>query len=191
MINNPSPKKPRKRWQLVCGCCLGVFILGCIVVVAAGLLLPKLRPTARDIYSGAPDLAAGEDVSNMLVESGVEGATVLVIPIKGSSGQIAIITLDESRGFVGFSSGADNLQVVVKNIVEANSQGNYHIEQLSIDYRDTSGETSLSFAASMANAENYADGTISRQEFAGDVAFNLMDTLRYFGVDELLEEVLP
>ena len=191
MINNPSPRKPRKRWQLACGGCFGVFILGCLVVVAAGLLLPKLRPTAREIYSGAPDLAAGEDVSNALVESGVEGATVLVIPIKGSSGQIAIITLDESRGFVGFSGGADNLQVVVKNIVEANRQGKYHIEQLSIDYRDTSGETSLSFAASMANAEKYADGNITRQEFAGDVAFNLLDTLRYFGVDELLQEVMP
>lgn len=191
MINNSPPRKPRKRWRLACGGCLGAFIFGCIVVVAAGLLLPKLRPSARDIYSGAPDLAAGEDVSNALVESGVEGATVLVIPIKGSSGQIAIITLDESRGFVGFSDGADNLQVVVNNIVEANREGNYHLEQLSIDYRDTSGETSLAFAASMANAENYADGVITRQEFAGDVAFNLLDTLRYFGIDELLQEALP
>ena len=147
--------------------------------------------SAREIYSGAPDLAAGSDVTDALIDSGVEGASVLVIPIKGSAGQIAIITLDESRGFVGFSGGADNLQLVVKNIVEANRRGNYHIEQLSIDYRDASGEPSLAFAAGMPAAENFADGVITRQEFMGDVDFNLLDTLRYFGVDELLQEVMP
>ena len=63
MINYSSPKKPGNRRWWACCACLGVFILGCLVVVAAGLLLPKLRPTAREIYSGAPDLAAGEDVS--------------------------------------------------------------------------------------------------------------------------------
>ena len=79
----------------------------------------------------------------------------------------------------------------MKNIVEANRQGNFNIEQLSIDYRDTSGEISLSFEVSMTNAEAFADGNITRQEFAGDVAFNLLDTLRYYGVDELLQEVMP
>jgi hypothetical protein len=191
MTNRPSSKH-RKGWQLACGGCLGIPLLGCFCIVVVGALWQMLRPNARDIYSGAPDLAAGADVSQALIDSGVQGASVLVIPIKGTSGQIAIITLDESRGFIGFSAGsADNLQIVVNNIVQANRQGDYHIEQLSIDYRDASGESSLAFTATMSAAESYAVGAISRREFIGNVDFNLTDTLRYFGIDQILQEMQP
>ena len=191
-MSNRSSSKPRKGWLLACGGCLGMLILGCVVVAAAGFLFQKLKPSASNVYSAAPDLAAGADVSNALIGSGVQGASVLVIPIKGTAGQIAIITLDESQGYAGFSGGsADNLQSVVKNVVQADRQGDHHIEQLSIDYRDISGQSSLSFATSMESAQAYADGSLSRQEFMGDVNFNLMDTLRYFGLDQLLKEVQP
>ena len=188
------PEKPRKRSRLGCLGCASIFILSCCAIgglgLFAGSLLRSLRPSAREVYSGAPDLQAGEDVSKALIESGVEGASVLVIPIKGTSGQIAIITLDESKGFTGFSGGsADSLQIVVKNIVEANRQGDYQIERLSIDYRDSTGKSSLAFTATMQAAEDYADGAISRQQFMGNVDFNLMDSLRYFGLDQALKEV--
>ena len=153
-----------------------------------GALLRGSRPTARDLYSGAPDRAAGEDVSNALVSAGVQGASVLVIPIKGSAGQIAIITLDESRGYTGFgAAGADSLKTVVTNIVNADRAGNLAIEQLSIDYRDSSGKSSLSFTTGMDEASAYAAGEITREEFVGDVDFNLIDTLRYYGLDQLLQ----
>ena len=186
-----SSKAPRRKWLWGCGGCIGIFILGCCAVFAVAALAPTLRPSARDVYSGAPDLAAGEDVSQALIDSGVEGASVLVIPIKGSSGQIAILTLDESRGYTGFSGqGEDSLKTVVSNIVAANHAGDYHIERLSIDYRDESGESSLAFTATIESAETYADGGMTQQEFMGDVEFNLMDSLRYFGVDqELLKEL--
>jgi hypothetical protein len=189
-MTNPAPSKPPRRWLLACGGCLGVIVLACCGVFGLGALLPSLRPSARDVYAAAPDLQAGQDVSNALIDSGVEGASVLVIPIKGSSGQIAIITLDESRGYKGFSSqGPDSLQTVVRNVVQANRAGSYQIERLAIDYRDTSGESSLSFTTTMEAAESYADGTISRQQFMGKVDFHLMDTLRYFGLDQALQEV--
>jgi hypothetical protein len=132
-------------------------------------------------------------VTQALVSSGVQGASVLVIPIKGSSGQIAIITLDESRGYQGLAGtgsgpGTDNLRVVVTNIVNANRQGEYGIERLSIDYRDTSGESSLAFTTTIEQAEAYAAGSITTQEFMGDVEFNLLDTMRYYGVDQILTE---
>ena len=188
---SPTNRKRRRGWLLACSGCLGVLVLSCCGIFAFGALIPRLRPTANDIYSGAPDLAAGQDVSNALIESGVQGASVLVIPIKGTSGQIAIITLDESRGYVSDPGGADSLQTVVQNIVRANVLGDYHIQELSIDYRDTTGQPSLSFAATMQDAESYAAGSISRQDFMGSVDFNLLHTLRYFGLDQILTGTQP
>jgi hypothetical protein len=62
---------------------------------------------------------------------------------------------------------------------------------MAVDYRDTTGESSLSFTVRMDAAQAYAEGTISRQEFMGNVDFNLMDSLRYFGLDQALKEVGP
>jgi hypothetical protein len=152
------------------------------------MVLRSSRPTAQELYSGAPDLVAGQSVSDALVEAGVQGASVLVIPIQDSQGQIAIITLDESQGYAGFGSPAsNNLQIVIGNIVSANRARALHIEQLSIDYRDQTGESSLAFTTSMEKAEAFADGHITQQEFIGDVDFDLVDTLRYYGLDQLLE----
>jgi hypothetical protein len=182
-----SSKSPRRKWLRGCGGCIGVFVLGCCAIFAVAALAPSFRPSARDVYSGAPDLAAGEDVAQALIDSGVEGASVLVIPIKGGSGQIAILTLDESRGYNGFSaSGTDSLKIVVSNIVAANQTGDYHIERLSIDYRDETGQSSLAFTTTITQAEEFAAGSITQEQFVGNVEFNLTDTLRYYGVDQLL-----
>lgn len=188
-MSNSASGRPGRPWLWWCGGCLGLLVLGCCGVVAVGALLPSLRPSARQLYSGAPDIQAGKDVSKALIESGVQGASVLVIPISGTDGQIAILTLDESKGFEGFSGGGDNMQLAVRNIVEADRDGNYHIERISIDYRDQSGQSSLAFTTTMDSAAAYADGQISRQDFMGDVDFNLMDSLRYFGLDQALQEM--
>ncbi|MFC2065346.1 hypothetical protein ACFLXB_09660, partial [Chloroflexota bacterium] len=63
MTTGPYPGKPRSRWWVGCLGCLGMLIMCCVLVAAASWLLPKMRPSARDIYSGAPDLAAGSDVT--------------------------------------------------------------------------------------------------------------------------------
>jgi len=187
-VANSTTSRPRRWWLWACGGCAGVSVMACCGLLAVGLLLRGSRPNARDLYSAAPDPAASNDMSEALIESGVQGASVVVIPIKGSSGQIAIITLDESRGYTGFGAqGADALKTVVGNIVDADRTGNYHIEQLSIDYRDTSGQSSLAFTTTMEQAQAYADDRISRGEFVGNVDFHLMDTLRYYGLDELLQ----
>ena len=182
-----SPSMKRRRWPLACGGCVGLLAVGCCGIFAAAALAPRFRPTARDVYSAAPDLQASADVSEALIDSGMQGASVLVIPIKGSSGQIAIITLDESKGYVASSAGgADNMKTVVSNIVAANLEGNYNIERLSIDYRDTTGESSLAFTATMESALAYANGNITQQEFMGNTEVNLTDSLLYFGIDPQL-----
>ncbi len=183
-----SRPRGRRTWLWTCGGFLGTVLLGCFALAAVIMVLRSSRPTARDLYSGAPDLVAGQSVSDALVDAGVQGASVIVIPITDSPGQIAIITLDESRGYTGFSSAAsNNLQLVVGNIVSANRTRNLHIEQLSIDYRDQTGESSLAFTTTIDKAEAFADGQITQQEFVGAIDFNLADTLRHYGLDQILE----
>lgn len=182
-----TPKSGRT-WLWACGGFAATFVLGCCLLGGGAAVMRRSRPTARDLYSGAPDRAAGEDVSNALISAGIQGASVLVIPIKASAGQIAIITLDESQGYTGFgAAGADSLKTVVTNIVNADRAGNLAIEQLSIDYRDESGKSSLSFTTTMDKASAYAAGEITREEFVGNVDFNLMDTMRYYGLDQILQ----
>jgi hypothetical protein len=192
-----TPKKP-KRGCLRCVGILGVLLVGCGLLTGGTFLASRLSrslgifgPTAEELYSGTVDRQASASVTDLLLNEGLEGASALVIPIKGSNGQIAIITVDESKGFVGLSPGdetEDPVYNLVSQLSNANNINDLDLERIAIDYRDETGENVLSFTSSQENIDAYANGDISEQEFLGAVEFNLNEVIDYFGVGELYQQ---
>jgi hypothetical protein len=149
---------------------------------------------AKDVYQLAPDPVASEQLSQAFAERDIVGVSVYVIPIMGEATQGAFIILDESEGYTGLSPTDDSNEVFIdllRDLTERNRKENLRISHLTVDYRDEQGESLLAFTVDQENVEQYADGLITKEEFFEFVHFDLVDTLRNMGADELLEEVQP
>lgn len=172
----PPAKKGR-------GClgCAGAIVVIIALCAAAWFLAPTVMtalglssPGAEELYSGAPDLFAGRAVEEVLVDSGVEGASVTVIPIKGSDGQLAVITLHDASSINWSESGSaeEGFLHTVQALSRANGQG-LRVERAVIDVRGENGQPFIAITASQDSIDAYANGEISRDEFVASVDADL------------------
>ncbi len=130
------------------------------------------RSRAEELYSGAPDPFASRIVSQILLDAGVAGARALVIPIKETAGQIAVVTLDEGDGFTGMGTASANemtMMDVIQRMREDNRMEDLGIDRVTVDYRDSSGQCLVAITASQSAIDSFADGEISREEFLREV----------------------
>lgn len=195
---NPYAPKKKSRGCLIWSIILGVSLL---CIAAALLLAPMLLRAlgifgrdAKEVYEQSPDVVASEKLSQAFSERNIPGVEVYVIPIKGEPTQGAFIILDASKGYTGLSPLEDSSDVFVellRDLTRRNRDENLRISHVTVEYRDEEGSSMLSFTVSQADVEKYANGQISQDEFFKAVHFNLVDTLRKMGVEELLEEYQP
>ncbi|MGH2619458.1 MAG: hypothetical protein ACRDHG_02655 [Anaerolineales bacterium] len=185
-----QPRSRRRRWGCI-GCLAFGGLLSCCLIAAIffgpGIWgrLGLFRTSAEELYSGAPDPYASQVVTQILIEAGVPGARAIVIPIKGSDGQIAVITLDSSAGFDGAGSAAGNemlLMDVLQRMREDNRMEMLGIERVSVDYRDENGGNLLAITAPQESLEAYTQGQLSRKDLLDEVdigfpTLNLQDAL--------------
>ena len=189
----PGAARPRSRWRR--WGCIGCLALGgllscCLVATiffGPGIWgrLGLFRTSAEELYSGAPDPYASQVLTQMLTEAGVPGARAVVIPIKGSDGQIAVITLDRSAGFDGTGSASGNemmLMDVLQRMREDNQMEMLGIDRVSVDYRDENGGNLIAITAPQESLEAYAQGELSRKQVLekldiGLPTLNLQDAL--------------
>jgi len=188
----PPPAKKKGR-----GClgCLGAIIIVIALCAAAWFLAPMVMttlglssPGAEELYSGAPDLLAGQAVEEVLVDSGIEGASVTVIPIKGSDGQLAVITLHDASSIAWSEGGSveEGFLNAVRGLSQANAQG-LRLERAVVDIRGESGQPFIAITASQEAIDAYANGEINRDEFVRSVDADLDGLLDLVDLQALTE----
>jgi len=198
---NATPKKKPK------GCCIALVIAGALifgmiaclvlVIVARAPILQALglwNPPAKVVYQSAPDLVSSQKLNQVMLDLGIPGVRIYVMPIKNSPDQGLFVILDASQGYTGLSplEGADQVFVdLLKRLSDLNASDAMHIAHLTADYRDELGESFLAFTVDMSAVDDYANGRISKEAFFQAANINLVDTLRNLGLDQLLEEVMP
>jgi hypothetical protein len=177
---SPSAAEGRPRWQkLGCIGCLSIGgLLSCCLVATLifgpGIWqrLGLLRSRAEELYSGAPDPFATRVILQILEDARIAGASAVVIPIRGSDGQIAIISLDPNEGFDGTGTAAGNEALfmnVIQRMREDNRMQELGLERVAVDYRDESGQSLVTITASETAMEALAQGEITQEQFLKDV----------------------
>lgn len=177
------------------GCLTGLLIVGLLAValLVAPTLLRRAGLLGGDperLYAAAPDRAAAATLNEVLEAGGIEGAQVMVIPIEGRTGQIAIVTLDGSSLVTDTEGPAEEaLRDLLGNLSAANTQHDMRIERVALDFRGESGEPLLGLTAPQEAVEAYAAGQISRQDFLGQVDVDLTNLISEDEARQILEEI--
>lgn len=147
---------------------------------------------AREVYEAAPDLAASASLTETFTELGIPGVRVYVIPIKDEQTQGAFVILDISAGYQGMdpmNSEDDMLRIILEDITRRNRSEKLNLAHVTVEYRDEAGEPATAFTVDQETVEQYADGLISRREFFAETELDLLGTMDYLGIEDLLEEI--
>lgn len=195
-----NPPKKKRGWCFCAGCVL-IPLFTVICLAGAVFVGPDIAGwlgifgmQAEEVYEGAPDLAASQSLTKTFNELGIPGVKVYVIPIKEEPTQGAFIILDASAGYKGMNpanSADDTFLLVLQDITRRNRDENLRLAHVTVDYRDEVGESATAFTAPQTLIEDYADGRITQEEFFGEIEIDLLGTLEYLGIDNLLEEIQP
>ncbi|MEK6256084.1 MAG: hypothetical protein N2C13_02050 [Chloroflexota bacterium] len=173
--------------KLLSGCFkFGIISIALIIVLGFALTpvlrsLGIIRPDVRELYGGAPDIAASNDITQVFLDLNITGVTGVVIPSQ-QGGQAAIVIMDAAKGFGGFSGPSfDN---VLQGIIGANSSGDYGINYYSFVYLDEEGNELFTMATDQASLQGYAIGSITRAELMGNTGLDVgsfLDALDFSG----------
>jgi len=196
-VQNPTP--PKKKRGRGCLTCFLILIITFLCLGGAIFLGPRLATwlgifgmEAKEAYEAAPDLAASESLTETFSELGIPGVRVYVIPIKGEPTQGAFIILDASAGYKGMNpmkANDDIFLLIMQNITFRNREENLRLAHVTIDFRDEVGETVTAFTADQELVEKFADGIVSQRDFFAQIEIDLLGTIQYLGIGDLLEEI--
>ncbi len=194
-----SSQPPKKRGWCFCGGCLLIPLVSILCLVSVYFIGPPVASwlglfgkEAKEVYELAPDLIASENLTRVFSDLGIPGVKVIVIPIKDSSTKGAFIIMDVSAGYKGMDpldANNDILLLILQNLTQRNRSEDLRLAHVTVDYRDENGDTATAFTANQELIEQYADGVITQKEFFGQIEIDIMHTLRYLGIDGLLEEI--
>jgi hypothetical protein len=192
MSSNSSARSRRGR-RLACGGCLiilaGVIgVMVCLGGVLAARAFGLFGPNAEQLYSGAPDPVASAAVESALLNAGLENAHAVVIPISGSDGQIAVITLDQAVDSRGANSPAAAFDAALQGMSAANQTGDFRIQRVTLDLRDEDGNPGLAMTAPQESVDAYAQGQISRAELMAGADVDVSSLIDPETFNALLEE---
>lgn len=200
MTESPPANPARKsRWGWCCAGCVILPLLTSFCLVAAFFLVPWLSdalnlfgPGAEEVYSQAPDLAASREVEQVFAGLGIPGVRVYVIPIKDQPTQGAFVILDASRGYRGLNpsdSEDDQFLKVVQQLSQANRDHNLRLTHVTVEYRDGAGERATAFTAPQVLIDELAAGAINQDQFFSQIEIDLLTTIQYLELEQLLEEL--
>lgn len=186
---------PTKKRRRGCRSCLVSFAIVIVALIGLWFLAPValrlsgvLPPEAEELYSGAPDPAASETVEMTLIDAGIEGARAVVLPVKGSDSQVAVITLDESVTLEGSgkASAEEAFMETIRGLSGASVSG-LDVERAVVDIRGDNGKPFIAFTASQESIDAYANGETDRREFLRTVDADLSNILDLLDAQTLME----
>lgn len=171
------PKNKRRRGCIGCFGCLGAIVV--IVVLCAGAyffgeallqaagLIPE---SAEELYSGAPDPAAGAAIQTVLEDAGFEGAKAVVLPTKGRNSQLAVVMMDSSTKVQGSGEDAarEAFMKLLGGMAGVNS-GGFNIDRLVASFHDENGDPLIAMTASQKAIDDFNNGRTRRNEFLREV----------------------
>ena len=196
MEQTPTPP-PRKRSRRgCCGCLLAFAVLGVgaiALLAAAPFLLRTLGffgPPAEEVFSGAPDRAAAAALESALADQAIAGIDVLVLPISGQAGQVAVLTIPQEATAGGIQTQAEAetfIKEAMAALVATNRANNLGVEQVAVNLAGPEGETLITIAASEEVVAAYAAGQLSRAEFLESVGVDYSNLLAALQAEGLWE----
>jgi hypothetical protein len=199
MNDSAPPQNPPKKRRGWCAWCLLIPLLSVLCLVGAYFLGPWISdalnlfgPDAEEVYSQAPDLEASRDVEDVFASLNIPGVRAYVIPLKDEPTQGAFVILDASQGYQGLypqDAKDDHFQQVVQAISRVNREKGLRLSHVSLEYRDEAGEKATAFTAPQELIDQYADGVISQDEFFSQIEVDILSTIEYLDLDQLLEEI--
>ncbi len=191
--------KGRNRGCLACLGCLGLTACLAAVLVAVVLFAPGLLrkvgifgPGPEERFSGAADPVGTEMVAQVLDDAGFEGVDVVVMPVQGSQGQVAILTLTEASrlgSIESTASGEEQFLSLVQGFSRANREGDLRIQTVALDYQGEDGQSLISVAVAQGAVDAYAAGKISRREFVRQVEVNFSNLISAAELQQLIAEM--
>jgi hypothetical protein len=190
--------KRRNRGCLACLGCLGLTACLAAVLVAVVLFAPSLLrevifgPGPEERFSGAADPVGTEMVAEVLDDAGFEGVDVVVMPVQGSQGQVAILTLTESSrlgSIESTASGEEQFISLVQDFSRANREGDLRIETVALDFQGEDGQSLVSVGVAQQAVDAYAAGEISRREFVRQVEIDFSNLISAAELQQLIAEM--
>lgn len=173
--------------------CLAAVLLG--TVFFAPTLLHRvgiLGPTPEERFSGAADPVGTQVVGQLLEDAGFDGVDVVVMPVQGSTGQVAFITLTESSRLGGVdttASGEEQFVSLLQDFSQANREGGLEITTVAVDLQGDGGQSLVSVAVSQEAVDAYSAGTISRSEFVQQVEIDFSNLISAGELRQLISEM--
>ena len=168
--------------------------IGAIALLAAApIVLEALGffgPSAEELYSGSPDRAAAADIESALAEQAVTGIEVVVLPIAGETGQVAVLTISQEASAGGIQTQAEAetfIKETMASLVAVNEANGLDVEQVAVNLAGTDGDPLVTIAASTEVIEAYTSGRIDQSEFLAEVGVdysNLVALLQEEGLWE-------
>jgi hypothetical protein len=176
--SKPERKIPEKKKRGCLRSCLLAFVILLLAaggVIAGALGLPRkwglVKSSTERIFDvDNTDRYAASDIEAELEASGVAtaGMDVYVLPRRDGQGAAAYVTLDASDGF-SFSPKAgeeDPLLGTFAAFSRAAAAKGGAVSYAAFEYKDPKGRTLVTIGASIKDGIDYADGKISREQFA-------------------------
>lgn len=195
----PDGGRRRNRGCLACLGCVGLTACLAALLVAVVLFAPALLrkvgifgPGPEERFSGAADPVGTDMVAEVLDEAGFEGVEVVVMPVQGGKGQVAILTLNESSrlGAIDSSaSGEEQFMSLVQDFSRANREGDLRIETVALDFQGENGQSLVSAGVPQEAVDAYAAGKISRREFVQQVEIDFSNLISAAELQRLIAEM--
>ncbi len=189
----------KKRGCLGCLGCLGLLAALAVALVAVLFFAPSLLRKigilgleAEERYYGAADPLGTEMVTEVLDDAGFAGVEVVVIPVKGGEGQIAVVTLTESSQIGSIdntASGEEQFVSLIQDYSQANREGELNIETVALDFQGDNGESLISMSVPQEAIDAYAAGEISRREFVRQVEIDFSNLISAAELQQLITEM--
>lgn len=170
----PADQPPPKRHRLR-GCCLGTLLL-ILVLGAAGVFISPLpqrwglrRSPAERAFEPEPDRAASVALTLELEEAGIDtrGLFLYVLPYAdGQQGAVLYAVLDDAEGFrFPDRRNPDAVLDYLALLAVAETTSASGVQQVAVDYRDSSGNQIAVLTAPTQAIVAFAQGQMSREDF--------------------------
>lgn len=196
-MNQPQSAPPSKSNRRgCCGCLIALAVLGfgaIALLVAAPFILEAVGfygPSAEELYSGAPDRAAAATIESALAAQAVDGVDIVVLPITGQTGQVAVLTIPQDASAGGIQTRAEAetyLKQTMAALVAANQANDLGVAQVAVNLAGPDGDTLVTIAASTEVMADYASGEIDQAEFLESVGVDYSNLVALLQSEDLWE----
>lgn len=169
----PQPKKKRGCLKWGCGCLAVLLVVVLLGVSAIGWYLrwPEqwglIDSPGDELFAVSPNPFAADALETEMVELNypLDGLTFYVMPRDGGDYHIVYVLAQEAEGFTWTNETWENpIEGLLIITAATETAAAWRIEQIAVDYRDSSGNQVAVMTAPRQAIIDYAVGTITQEQ---------------------------